>query len=93
MIEPISFGLCLWFFARWAKWKMEESEASSMDQTALLALHKKHGIRFEDVSGTIHTFDQHEHSQCGDQDEDRPNVRVDARSIHVHYHFHGSQTE
>lgn len=93
MIEPISFGLCLWFFARWAKRKMEETEASSESQEAFLALHKKHGIRYEDASGTIHAFDQHDPALCGVREKDHPRTVVDARSIHVHYHFHGSQTE
>ena len=69
---------------------MEESGASSESQEALLALHKKHGIQFEDASGTIHAFDQEGQAQGRDLGEDRPSVVVDARSIHVHYHYRPS---
>lgn len=93
MIQSINLGFGLCFFAKWAKRKMDESEASTESQRALLALHKKHGIRFKDASGTIHAFEQPDHELCGGRDEDRPSVMVDARSIHVHFHYQGSQTD
>lgn len=89
MIEPISLGLCLWFFARWAKRKMEESGASSESRAALVALHNKYGIRYADADGLVYAFDQeHEQAHDGQPVLERNGMMIDARRQSIHFHVH-----